>query len=101
MSLDTKEQIMEYAGVMQQDAFHSLVIREVHGRTQISCKLDGIPMTLFKPVRAPYTRQYLRHIPILEPQEIKAAHDHKPAPKDPKGRGKAFRRVTGRHKGTK
>ncbi len=97
--LDTKEKLMEYVGILSQDAFHDATVRRKHGRLEITAKLVGIPVQVFKPVRAPYTRQFLRHMPTQTPQELRPADDHKQAPKKRPRRKKAVRRVAGRHKG--
>ena len=97
MSLNSREDLLMYIEVFQQDAFHEPVIRQVKGKNQITAQLVGTSSKTFPPARAPYTRQFLRHMPAQEPKELKAAHDNKQAPKNPKGRRKALPKTSSRN----
>ncbi len=81
MSLDDTEDLMQYIGHFQKDSFRDAVVSQKQGKNVIKAKLVGLPRTVFRPVRAPYTRQFLKHLPKEAPKELKAAHDNKSAPK--------------------
>ena len=97
--LDDTATLLQYVTAFQKDSFQDVIIRTVKGRTQIVAKLVGIPVKTFKPVRSPYTRQFLRHMPTEEPQVLKAAHDHKSSAKKPSRSGKAVQESTRKRKG--